>query len=125
MKIEDLQKRNPLAIIVKGNPKYLDDPAIHPMAERFYKEIKDILVSRGYEVRFDPGFPHTCPDETAVLWIGHSRGIDRLRFAPDRIRTYALQTNDHSKTYQDPDQKGYDPDHYELSDVDRSFLEQL
>ena len=32
--------KKPLAIIVKGNPKYINNPAIMPIAKAFYKEIE-------------------------------------------------------------------------------------
>lgn len=66
------------AIIIKGNPKFIDR---NIQADRFYKRIKNFLETLGYEVKVDNGEPYTCP-EKADLWIGHSRGSDRLRFAP-------------------------------------------
>lgn len=41
----------------------------------------------GYRVLFNNGDPYTEP-EKAELWIGHSRGADRLRFAKNG--TYKL-----------------------------------
>jgi hypothetical protein len=100
------------AVIVKGNPKYIKDPKIKPMAERYYAEISDILRSQGYEVSFDPGLPYTQPVD-ADLWVGHSRGADRLRFAPEGTRTVSLGQ----------DTKGTDPKHYELSEDERKTLQ--
>lgn len=62
------------AIIIKGNPKFIID---NPEAEKFYQEIAEFLQGLGYEVGFDPGEPYTSPP-LADLWIGHSRGGDRL-----------------------------------------------
>ena len=75
----------PTAVIVKGNPKFIDG---NTLADNFYDEIKTFLENQGYTVSYDPGEPYTSPKE-ANLWIGHSRGIDRLRFAPEG--TYCLR----------------------------------
>jgi hypothetical protein len=69
----------PTAVIVKGNPKFIND---NPVADNFYKEIKAFLETLNYKVSFDKGEPYTSPPK-ADLWIGHSRGVDRLRFAPE------------------------------------------
>lgn len=121
-------EKNPftqLAIIIKGNPKYLRNHKVKPMAEKFYAEIKQLLEAKGYEVEFDPGKPYTLPKIFAAVWIGHSRGIDRLRFAPQRVKTIALQTQDHTKTFKTLDEHGLDPSHYELSDADRAAINAL
>lgn len=80
----------PTAVIVKGNPKYL---AGNPHAEAFYGDLEAHLKGLGYGVSFDPGEPHTTP-KPADLWVGHSRGASRLRFAPEGTRTVALGTAD-------------------------------
>lgn len=74
----------PTAIIIKGNPKFIEN---NIGADNFYREIKTFLKTLGYAVAFDAGEPHSLP-EKADLWIGHSRGVDRLRFAPEG--TYIL-----------------------------------
>ncbi len=66
------------AIIIKGNPKLVNG---NISADIFYNELKSFLESLDYDVSFDPGEPYTSPPP-AGLWIGHSRGSDRLRFAP-------------------------------------------
>ncbi len=72
------------AIIIKGNPKFI---ASNLEAEKFYQEIAEFLKGLGYEVSFDPGEPHTSP-LIASLWIGHSRGGDRLSPpVPDGVAT--------------------------------------
>lgn len=64
------------AVIIKGNPKYLNVPE----ATSYYAEIKEFLHQQGVtDVTFDPGDDYTCPDRTADLYIGHSRGVGRAR----------------------------------------------
>ena len=67
------------AVIIKGNPKYISNH------NDFYEEIKSFLEGLGYEVSFDEGAPMTSPPK-ADLWIGHSRGSDRL---VDAVPEYA------------------------------------
>jgi len=107
-------KNKPTAVIIKGNPKFIKD---NPVADDFYSSMKDYLEDIGYSVSMDPGKPYTSP-ETADLWVGHSRGIDRLRFAPDGVSTVKADN------YQDWDMDNpndYDEDgnpkskHYELT----------
>ena len=71
------KKEKKSAVIIKGNPKYLKNRG------DFYDEIKEFLENLGYSVKFDAGLPKTSPPK-ADLWIGHSRGADRLEGAvPD------------------------------------------
>jgi len=123
--IVEMVNKKPLAVIIKGNPKYLRMPKIKPLAIAFYAEIKQLLIARGFRVTFDPGKEYTSPDKTAKAWIAHSRGIDRLRFAPKTVQTIALQTKDHTKTYKNHDERGVDPLHYQLSDADRTAINDL
>lgn len=115
----------PLAIIVKGNPKYLRLPEVKPMAEQFYSDLHDRVASKGYEVRFDEGKPYTSPDESAEVWIGHSRGADRLDYAPNHIKTIYLQTNDTHHIHGIADRTGRGPKHYQLSSRDLEALDSL
>lgn len=78
--------QKPKAVIITGNPKFITS---NKWADDFYNEIKNFLEALGYEVVFDPGEPHTTPPP-ADLWIGHSRGTDRLRFAPATTKIIAL-----------------------------------
>lgn len=117
--------KRPLAVIVKGNPKYINMPAVKAMADHFYGEIKQLLEAKGYRVLFNVGRAYTSPNPKAAVWIGHSRGIDRLQFAPPHVRTIALQTQDHVNTYASNDVRGVDPLHYELSSADRSAIAAL
>jgi hypothetical protein len=111
----------PLAIVIMGNPRYIDDPKLRVKATALYCKIKMFLQNR-YEVRFDAGKPFTLPDTHAQLWVAHSRGIDRLQYAPKGIKTIALQTQDHDQQYETDDQRGRDPLHYELSEQDVKAL---
>ena len=74
------------AVIIKGNPKFVEN---NPLADKFYNELKDFLTSLGYKISFDVGEPYTQPEE-ADVWVGHSRGSDRLRFASENTKTIAL-----------------------------------
>lgn len=80
---------SPSAVLITGNPKYIKD---NPAADKFYEAIEQDLKAKGYTVRRDPGEPYTSPPN-ANLWIGHSRGADRLRFAPSGTRTLAFGSN--------------------------------
>ncbi|HEX8591303.1 MAG TPA: hypothetical protein VF696_00930 [Candidatus Paceibacterota bacterium] len=66
------------AVIIKGNPDLVQN---NPRADTFYAELTTFLEDHGYEVLLDAGEPYTTP-EPAELWVAHSRGADRLRFAP-------------------------------------------
>lgn len=120
-----LENTKPLAVVIQGNPKYLEDPKIAPLAKKFYEEIRHLLQARGYEVKFDRGEAYTTPDLQAAVWVAHSRGIDRLRFAPKSVKTIALKTMDHGKHYHSNDERGNDPDHYRLSLEDIAALKAL
>jgi hypothetical protein len=123
--VVEKEKKKPLAIIIKGNPKYLRQPKIKPLAAKFYAEIEQLLREKGYEVEFDAGKPYTAPKMYAAVWIGHSRGIDRLRFARRSTATIALQTKDHDQEFESNDERGTSPLHYELSDADRAAIAAL
>lgn len=77
------------AVIIKGNPKYIDG---NPLATAFYNEIRSYLLNLGYTVSMDPGEPFTQPID-ADLWIGHSRGCDRLQYAPSTTHVIAFGSN--------------------------------
>lgn len=76
------------AIIIKGNPKFIEN---NKVAEKFYCDLKLFLESLNYQVSFDSGEPYTAPP-VADLWVGHSRGNDRLRFAPKEILTIHISS---------------------------------
>ena len=83
--------RKPSAVIIKGNPKWIKG---NDLAAKFYNQIADHLRQKQYSVTFDKGEPHTQPP-VADLWIGHSRGVDRLRFAPKGTKTIDLTPLEH------------------------------
>jgi ribosomal protein S18 acetylase RimI-like enzyme len=72
------KKNKPTAVVIMGDSNLIED---NKRAESFYEELGAFLEKLGFEVSFDEGEPYTEP-EPADLWIGHSRGADRLRFAP-------------------------------------------
>ena len=78
-------------VVIQGNPKYIRG---NPKAKEFYLDIKAYIEKQGGIVSFDPGEPMTIPKVKADIWIGHSRGCDRLRFAPDGVKTIALGSSD-------------------------------
>lgn len=116
--------RKPLAVIVKGNPKYIADPKMRNKAEALYGRVKNILEGKGYRVTYDAGAEMTRPDVNAEVWVAHSRGIDRLRFAPDGVKTYAIETKG-SIEGKTNDEIGFDPEHYLLSEKDIAELKAL
>jgi hypothetical protein len=83
------KKAKPTAVIVKGNPDHRTEGGQgKKKARRFYSHIATVLKDEGYKVSFDKGLPYTQPKK-ADLWLGHSRGVDRLRFAPKETLTIA------------------------------------
>jgi RimJ/RimL family protein N-acetyltransferase len=75
------------AVIIKGNPYYLEQGPDTAGYSAYYKAIEDELRSAGYDdVVYDRGDPMTLPPP-ADLWVGHSRGASRLRFAPKGTKT--------------------------------------
>ncbi|MGA1354052.1 MAG: NUDIX domain-containing protein [Candidatus Limnocylindrus sp.] len=74
------------AVIIEGNPFYTRGRDAENY-RRYYNEIKEQVHAAGYDdVIFDEGADYTVPP-SADLWVGHSRGADRLRFAPSSTRT--------------------------------------
>ncbi|MNQ52641.1 hypothetical protein D3C85_666650 [compost metagenome] len=68
------------AVIIKGNPKYLNTPLAH----QYYAEIETYLKQLGVnEITYDSGEPMTCPRLDADIYIAHSRGVDRERCMKD------------------------------------------
>lgn len=74
------------AVLVTGNPKYIEN---NPEADAYYQAVEDYLAEQGYSVSRDVGEPYTEP-APADVWLGHSRGVDRLRFAPEGTQTLAF-----------------------------------
>ena len=74
------------AIIITGNPALIRRNA---RAAEFYLELQAFLEELGYAVATDPGKAQTIPP-VADLWVGHSKGSDRLRFAPQGTRAIGI-----------------------------------
>ena len=88
--IADKQAVDNTAVIIRGNPKFIAD---NPAAEDFYAKLQKHMEQQGYSVTQDAGEPHTAPP-AANVWLGHSRGVDRFRFAPEGTRTIGLGAPD-------------------------------
>lgn len=84
---QELNKVVKSAVIIKGNPKFIK--LYKDESKNFYDNISEFLELRGYKVEYDSGEEYTTPP-IADLWIGHSRGISRLRFAPEEVKTIGL-----------------------------------
>jgi hypothetical protein len=76
------------AVIITGNPKYIQG---NRLATQFYNELKEMLIHEMgiKQVVFNPGHAHTVPLR-ADLWVGHSRGMDRLQYAPKGTFTVGI-----------------------------------
>jgi hypothetical protein len=129
--VPTLQKRASQRVsLITGNPKYISN---NPDADAFYNKLQKILERKGYNVSRDPGEEYTTPPETDHAWIGHSRGTDRLRFAPDNVKTVALGAESlHPDSIHHPDDKfkGFDvvpgKEHYTLTpDMIKKILKRL
>lgn len=118
--IESIDKS--LIIIIKGNMDRLKSKSIKRIADKFYNDIKLILENKNYTVEFDAGLPYTLPNINAIMWIAHSRGVDRLRFAPKHIITRELFCK---SDLEDKNANANDPLHYQLSDSDIDFLNKI
>jgi superfamily II DNA or RNA helicase len=86
----DKQAVDNTAVIIRGNPKFIAD---NPAAEDFYAKLQKHMEQQGYSVTQDAGEPKTVP-AAANVWLGHSRGVDRFRFAPEGTRTIGLGAPD-------------------------------
>jgi superfamily II DNA or RNA helicase/RimJ/RimL family protein N-acetyltransferase len=82
------------AVIIKGNPAYIEG---NQEADQFYGDLADALKERGFSVDFDAGTPFTSP-AAADLWVGHSRGADRLQYAPEGTATISLGPLEHERS---------------------------
>ncbi len=109
-KIDNYLNEKPLAVIVKGNPKFIKG---NPLADKFYNDIKAKLENNGYRVEFDIGADFTEPDQNAALVVGHSRGVDRLKYAAKTSKTFEIKTKS---------DVGSSPLHYTLSESDLKNL---
>lgn len=113
------------AVIITGNPKFI---AENTEAESFYDQIQRHLENHGFRVSRDPGNDFTEPP-AADLWVGHSRGEGRLRFAPSGTRTVAIGVDvpgavNHPDDVLDGHITGKPPPsaHYQLTDEMRNAM---
>jgi hypothetical protein len=71
--------KNLKAIIIKSNPKYINNS----IAQKYYKEIEKFLKDNGVSiVEFNDGKEYTIPKLDADIYIGHSKGCDRYEHMP-------------------------------------------
>lgn len=115
----------PLAIIITANPNYILKPVLKKWSDALYADVKARLEARGYRVDFNTGYQYNLPDNTAAVWVGHSGGINRLQYAPEHVRTLALETQDRSKKFWSPELHINDIAHYLLSEKDLQALSTL
>jgi hypothetical protein len=114
--------------IVRGNPKYVEG---NKDAENFYSAIQKLLESKGYKVSQDPGAAYTSPPEDDHAWVGHSMGVDRLRFAPKNVRTVGIGAPNYKESINHPDdvpEVGKDPGiaHFTLTeDMKKQIIARL
>jgi hypothetical protein len=111
------------AVLVTGNPKFIEG---NDQAEAFYRRVAKYLTALGYETTRDPGLPHTMPTP-ADLWVGHSRGADRFRFAPEGQRHVAFGSSQPGAVNHPKDvlmEPGQTPDasHYRFTPAMRQAL---
>jgi hypothetical protein len=96
------------AVIVKGNPAR-DTPGTYG---GIYEDLKEFLEEMNIKVSFDAGEPYTTPKD-ADIWIGHSRGVDRLRFAPEGTLTIKIGSHDEDALNHPEEITSSDPDDYD------------
>jgi hypothetical protein len=88
--IDNPKKKGLSAVIIKGNPYYTKYGRDADKYKKYYKDIASLLREAGYtDISYDDGEPGTEPRK-ADLWLGHSRGADRLRFAPKGTKTLKI-----------------------------------
>jgi hypothetical protein len=77
------------AIIILGNNDIINSTKWKNISNKFYNDLKKYLEDRNFKVEFDEGKEFTKPKQ-ADLWIAHSRGVDRLRFASKETATISI-----------------------------------
>ena len=122
------EKTGASVTLITGNPDHIEGNA---RAAAYYATIERLLRKRGHEVKRDPGLPYTVPEESD-LWIGHSRGADRLRFAPEHTETLAFGAPDYPGAINHPsdgekagpEDAAYEPpsEHYIFTTAQRKAL---
>lgn len=110
------------AILITGNPIYLNSQRFKTRAVVFYNEITELLKIQGFCVKEDPGLDYTVPPD-ADLWIAHSRGMDRLRWAAPTTAVFRIDDHlphDHLQANGEPSIK-----HFIVNDSLRQAILQL
>lgn len=116
------------AVLITGNPRFIKG---NKKADAFYDAIEAHLVKNGYKVTRDPGNDYTEPPK-ADLWVGHSRGAGRLRFAPSGTKTIAFGSSAEGAINHPNDDvntpfhlTGGEPpaEHFEFTDAMKSAIE--
>lgn len=128
-KIDNYLKNKPIAVVVKGNVDRMSD-ASKKLANKLYLDIKSKLESQGYKVEFDEGLPNTLPRTDADVWLGFSRGADRLQYAPSNVKTYKIESGSIGKIYsgdieQQRNANANDPLHFTLTDKDLKEISKM
>jgi hypothetical protein len=101
----------PEVFIIKGNPAAMKGK--EKAYDAFYQQVADLAAQHGRSVAYDEGLPKTVPPG-GKIWIGHSRGADRLRFAPEGVETLRLDDYEQPTGNVDP-LSGLDDAHHTLS----------
>jgi hypothetical protein len=78
------------AQLITGNPAFIEN---NPNAAAYYDAIEAYLKEKGVTVGRDPGEEFTVPP-AANLWLGHSRGVSRLPYAPEGTDTLRFGAKD-------------------------------
>lgn len=81
-----------VAVIILGNPDKMK--GMERLANQYYEEIAQYIESKGFGVETDPGEPKTCPRMDAAFWVGHSRGVDRIRCVDEKDQWRFLKFGD-------------------------------
>lgn len=72
-----------LAVIIKGNPKFINTA----LARTYYADVEKYLKDLGYKVEFDNGADYTRPRQDADLYVAHSRGVGRYEFMEEKNKS--------------------------------------
>lgn len=117
----------PKALIIKGNPIYLEN---NPLADTFYSHIHAFLLDLNIESTFISCF-HIGEFPNAEIWIGHSRGGYTLSKAPRETLCIAIgssvegainHTKDNVFTFWREKEKKPNKYHYVFTEEMKSFI---
>ena len=104
------------AVIIKGNPERIT-PKIY---KGIYEDLKKFLEKMNIEVSLSESTPYTIPP-SANIWIGHSRGVDKLQFAPKETLTIKLGSQDIDSLNHPEEITSFNPQDYDkLTDEQKS-----